>query len=78
MSKLLTISVPYIPNFDKDVNHPDWFRDNVKDFGDLGDINDYELDEIQGTRLVLLDGEWMDHGHVAIYRLKEPSKNDKG
>lgn len=68
-----TVTVPYIPPTDEDVLPPKWFADNIKAFGkDMPDIKDFELHEIQGTRLVYFEDtdEWTDLGHVAIYRRK--------
>lgn len=68
-----TVSVPYIPPFDGDVESPEFFKEKVKNFESLGlDIKDFELHEIQGTRLVYFedDDSWADLGHIAIYRRK--------
>lgn len=67
-----TVTVPYIPDLDKDVMPPSYFEESVKEFSNGLDIKDFELHEIQGTRLVYFadTDEWVDVGHVAIYLRK--------
>lgn len=73
MGEIDTVNVPYIPPFNADVQPPEWFAEKVTSFGkNMPDINDFELHEIVGTRLVYFDDtqEWIDLGHNAIYRRK--------
>lgn len=80
MSKLLTITVPYIPPFDKDVMPPSYFQGRIKDFKGIdAEFKDYFLHTIEGTRLVYYPetDEWIDVGHNAIYHLKSGDSSPK-
>ena len=71
--KINTVYVPYVPGIDEDVRPPEYFHKTVTTFGkNMPDIKDFELREIQGTRLVYCEdtGEWVDLGHQAVYKRK--------